>query len=281
MERIQSAIEKARAARAERDPRPKAGGPAAVSARTAAKPPPGAAVAEADPWADLPPFEPDLRTLQAHRVVAYTSGPAAIPFDVMRTKLLYQLRSNSWKRIAITSPSSGCGKTMVTLNLAFSLSRQADIRILVVELDLRRPSMAKVLGLKVKSQFSRVLEGMAPAEAHMVHYGPNLIFATNQVPARNPAELLQGAGSAAVLDEIEARYRPDVMLFDMPPMLVNDDTIAFIDQVDCALLVGAAERSSIDEIDRCEQELSARTQVLGVVLNKCRYLEKGESYESY
>jgi Mrp family chromosome partitioning ATPase len=283
MERIQSAIEKARAARQQRDPQPKAGGGSlAAAARPAGKPQVDAAVStESDPWMDLVPFEPDHRTLEAHRVVAYKSGPAAIPFDVMRTKLLYQLRSNNWKRIAVTSPSSGCGKTMVCLNLAFSLSRQADIRILVVELDLRRPSMAKVLGLHAKSLFARVLEGGAPAEAHMVRCGTNLIFATNHSPARNPAELLQGAGSAAVLDEIEARYRPDVMIFDMPPMLVNDDTIAFIDQVDCALLVGAAEKSSIDEIDRCEQELSARTQVMGVVLNKCRYLEMGESYEIY
>jgi Mrp family chromosome partitioning ATPase len=273
MERIQSAIEKARAARQDKVP-----GTAAAAPAAKAKAQPSRPLEADDPWLALPEFETNPKTLEAHRIVAFKSGPAAIPFDVMRTKLLHQMRLNNWRRIAITSPSSSCGKTMVSLNLAFSLARQVEIRVLVVELDLRRPAVAKTLGLRVKHLFASVLEGQSPAEENMVRYGPNLIFATNHIPTRNPAELLQGPGAAAVLDEIEARYRPDIMIFDMPPMLVNDDTIAFLDQVDCAMLIGAAETTTIDEIDRCEQELAARTKVMGVVLNKCRYLERGESY---
>jgi Mrp family chromosome partitioning ATPase len=273
MERIQSAIEKARAARQDKVP-----GTAAAAPATKAKAQPARPAAAEDPWLALPEFETNPKMLEAHRIVAFKSGPAAIPFDVMRTKLLHQMRLNNWRRIAITSPSSSCGKTMVSLNLAFSLARQAEIRVLVVELDLRRPAVAKTLGLRAKHLFASVLEGTSPAEENMVRYGANLIFATNHIPTRNPAELLQGPGAAAVLDEIEARYRPDIMIFDMPPMLVNDDTIAFLDQVDCAMLIGAAETTTIDEIDRCEQELAARTKVMGVVLNKCRYLERGESY---
>lgn len=276
MERIQSAIEKARAARQQRDPGTEAPRAAKGAGATVMDAP--AFGMAADPWIAITPFNTNPGILESHRIVASRAGPAAIPFDVMRTKLLQQMRANSWRRVAITSPGSACGKTMVSLNLAFSLARQADIRIMVIELDLRRPSMARVLGIGQKSSFASVLDGTAPAEAHMVRNGINLIFATNHSPAHNPAELLQGAGSASVLDAIEARYRPDVMIFDMPPMLVNDDTIAFLDQVDCALLVGAAEKSTIDEIDRCEQDLAARTHVLGVVLNKCRYLEQSEGY---
>ncbi len=279
MERIQSAIEKARAARqrkqAEDPARPLAPGVAATALAARAEP------QEVDPWAAIAEFKPDLAALEAYRVVAYQSGPSAIPFDVMRTKLLHRLRASNWKRVALTSPGSGCGKTMMTLNLAFSLARQRDIRILVVDLDLRRPSLGPVLGLKAKANFAAALQGTAVPEDHMVRYGPNLVFAITQVPARNPAELLQGAGAAAVLDAIEERYKPDVILFDLPPMLVNDDTFAFADQIDCALLVAAAEKTRIEEIERCEQELAARVQVLGVVLNKCRYLDKGENYYGY
>jgi Mrp family chromosome partitioning ATPase len=266
MERIQSAIDKARAARRDRLPGASNSSEAVVLQANPVLSPSSSAN---DLWLALPEFEANPKTLEAHRIVAFKSGPAAIPFDVMRTKLLHQMRLNSWRRIAITSPGSACGKTMVSLNLAFSLARQVEIRVLVVELDLRRPAIAKTLGLRVKHLFASVLEGKAPAEENMVRYGANLIFATNHIPTRSPAELLQGPGAAAVLDEIEARYRPDIMIFDMPPMLVNDD---------CAMLIGAAETSTIDEIDRCEQELAARTKVMGVVLNKCRYLERGESY---
>ena len=71
------------------------------------------------------------------------------------------------------------------------------------------------------------------------------------------------------------------MIFDMPPMLVSDDAMAFMGQVDCVLIVAAAETTTINEIDRCERELAAQTNVLGVVLNKCRYLERSYGYSQY
>ena len=81
-----------------------------------------------------------------------------------------------------------------------------------------------------------------------------------------------------MVDEIEAQFRPDIMIFDTPPLFAGDDTMAFLDQVDCALLIAEAEKSTIEDIDKCEQELAARTNVLGVVLNKCRYLSRHEEY---
>ena len=70
---------------------------------------------------------------------------------------------------------------------------------------------------------------------------------------------------------IKSAFQPDVILYDLPPMLQSDDAMAFLPHLDCVLLVAAAERSRLDEVDKCEQELSEQTQVLGVVLNKCRY----------
>ena len=61
----------------------------------------------------------------------------------------------------------------------------------------------------------------------------------------------------------------------MPPMLMSDDAMAFLPHVDCVLLVAAAEKSRLDEVDKCEQELAEQTNVLGVVLNKCRYTRRG------
>jgi Mrp family chromosome partitioning ATPase len=80
------------------------------------------------------------------------------------------------------------------------------------------------------------------------------------------------------VDEIEEMLKPDVMLFDTAPVLTGDDTLAFADQVDCALLVAAAEESTIAEIDRAGELLAGHTQVLGVVLNKCRFLSRSEGY---
>ena len=272
MERIQSAIQKARIAREGKLPETSAGpaearspGPAPLSDHQLA-------------WAALDVFQPNAAHLQRGRITTLEPGQLATPFDVMRTRLLKQMRANSWHRLAITSPGPGCGKSMTCINLAFSLARQSDIRVMVIEVDLRRPSMAKTLGLKVPHAFAEVMARKAPASDHLVRYGLNLAFGTNNVPVRNSAELLQSGAIVEVLADLEKTYAPDLLIFDMPPMLAGDDAIAFLEKTDCALLVAAAGTTTVAQVDHCERDIAAHTNVLGVVLNKCRYLDKDQSY---
>jgi protein-tyrosine kinase len=273
MERIQAAIDKARQKRAS----DKASAPAVSDAvRNIVAANQSESLKEA--WAHLAVFAPKPAHLEDNRVVAHQPGAPSGPFEIMRTKMLLQMRANTWRRVAITSPTSDCGKTTIAVNLAFCLARQADLRVLLVDLDLRRPSIAPTLGVTRDLQLSRALAGTEPPEAHMMRIGANFAFAANKTQTANSAELLQGVQAAEVLDRIEAQYAPDIMIFDMAPMLVADDTIGFLDQVDCALLVAAAEHSTLDEIGKCDADLAARTNVLGVVLNKCRYRDNAESY---
>lgn len=278
MEKIQSAIAKARAARSGDAA---AASPAAPADRSAPPPRPRAVAADiAAAWEALPAFTPAAALMQRNHVLAFEGGAGATPFNVLRTKLLQQMRANNWRRLAITSPGAGCGKSTLALNLAFSLGRQPELRTILAEIDLRRPSLARMLGLRGGHNFARVLQGGAEARDHMVRHGPNLALATNHGPVRNPAELLHNPSVPEALAEIEAAYDPDICLFDMPPMLAGDETMAFIGQVDCVLLVAAAESSTVKEVDDCERELAGQTNVLGVVLNKCRYMgpEYGYSY---
>ena len=315
MDKIQAAIAKARAAReaaaqqgaaprpvaapqpASRAPAPAPAAAPVVPPAAMADPAPvvpeapapaeAAAPERAEAWRPLATFAPPARQMARHRIVTFaTSGdtaPGAIAFDMLRTKVLQQMRANGWKRLAITSPGADCGKSTVVLNLAFSLSKQADVHTIVAEMDMRRPSLAKTLGVKGTTSFASVLEGKAEFGAMAVRPRPNLAFGLNHARARNPAELLQSPGIGPALAAIEARYAPDLTIFDMPPMLVSDDALAFMGQVDCALLVAAAGATTLREIDVCERDLAAQTNVLGVILNKCRYMEKdyGYAYGSY
>jgi protein-tyrosine kinase len=276
MERIQLAINKAREARKEAKPQTQKAAATGIEAPAVGDT--TDQVRRENAWRELTAYKPDTKWMSRSRITAYNTGVDAIPFDVMRTKMLYQMRENKWRRVAITSPGPLCGKTMVSINLAFSLARQSDLKVMVVELDMRRPSMAKVLDLKNKHLFAKVLEGTAEPQDHIVRCGTNLAFATNHSPAYNSAELLQGKDGAAVLDAIETLYQPDVMIFDMPPMRVSDDTMAFLDQVDCGLLIAAAESTTLEEVDTFEKQMASRTNVMGVVLNKCRYLDPTENY---
>lgn len=283
MERIQSALNKARKARKEQGAQQDTTAPddQRIDDEVLAPyvlPKDMSVSAREELWKTIPAFHPKEKQLASSRIVAYRSGHDSVPYDVMRTKLLHQMKANKWSRVAVVSPAPGAGKTLTSANLAFSLSRQTNFFTMLIELDMRRPALAKTLKMKDDCQFSRVLSGEDPAEKHLRRYGKNLLVGYNANTVRNPAELLQGVNAAKVVDDLQARFQPDIMVFDTPPVFSGDDTLAFLDQVDCVLLIVEAEKSTIDEIDKCEQELSARTNVMGVVLNKCRYLSKHEEY---
>ena len=276
MEKIQAAIAKARATRdAQAGLPPPPVTSAAVQPEVSA---PTAAQDIAAAWAALPDFTADPLRLREHHVVTLSVSSESAPFDGMRTRTLQQMRGNGWRKLAITSPGPGCGKSTVALNLAFSLARQTDLRVILLELDLRRPTLARTLGLYPDASLAEVLKGNVALEAAMRRHGNNLAIAVNLAPAHAAAELLSGPAVPGILDTMMARYAPDVVIFDMPPMLATDDTIAFLPRVDCALLVAAAETTAVKEIDNCEREIAAQTNVMGIVLNKCRYMEADYGY---
>lgn len=273
MERIQSAIAKGRAARQQ-------GTSLTVPL---SQPPATQDTGVIAAWSALPAAVIDQRHFEMVRIVAHQPGNQATAYDLMRTNLMRHLREQNWTRVAVTSPGGACGKTTTCVNLAFSLARQSELRVLVLEMDLRRPAMMKTLGLEGGARMAAVLAGTEPPERGLVRFGTNLAFGVSSAPVANPAELLSSTQAAAAVDAIEERYKPDVIVFDMPPLLVIDDTMAFLDQIDCALMVAASEKTTVSEIDRAGKELADHTTVLGVVLNKCRFMgdQDGYSYAGY
>lgn len=281
MDKVQAAIAKARAAREQaagqsQSPsgRQVIGGRAAGTQSRS----PSSSDNRPDIWQPLATFAPVAKLMARQRIVSFDTdsdkGPGVVAFDMLRTKVLQQMRTNGWKRLAITSPGADCGKTTVAMNLAFSLSRQPEIYTIVAEMDMRRPAMAKTFGLSGDTGFSAVIDGKADFADIAMRPRPNLAFGLNYARARNPSELLQSSTIGQVLAGIEERFAPDLTIFDMPPMLLSDDTMAFMGQVDCVLLVAAAESTSLGEIDVCERDLATQTNVMGVLLNKCRYTDK-------
>ena len=225
-------------------------------------------------WQELPSFAPKPRAMARQRIVSFGGTDGSAEIDMLRTRVLQQMRIHGWRRLAITSPGRDCGKSTVALNLAFSLSRQSDLRTIVCDMDLKRPALAGILGLKGSRSFARVLQGETSFRAEAVRARPNLAFGVTESRVRNSAELLQGPMIGQALSNLSRNYAPDVMIFDMPAMLSRDDTMAFLGHVDCVLLVAGAGSTSLREVDSCEADLAQQTNVLGVVLNKCRYMDR-------
>lgn len=279
MERIQSALDRARSRRQGKNDapvQPPRSQPAAAPA--AGKLPPDVRAA----WEALVEFKPDPAVLDAHCVAAFERTKLSKPLDMLRTKIVQIMSDNSWQRLAITSPSAGCGKTTISLNLAFSIARQSEQRVAVIEMDMRRPNIEATLGMSGKQyQFAEALAGRSPLQDQLFRIGDNMLVGSNHRVAKHPSELMQSSTMRDALAELEATYKPTITIFDMPPMLVTDDVMAFADKVDGVILVAAAESTSIKEVDVCESELAERTNVLGVVLNKCRYMGKDYGYDYY
>ena len=230
-------------------------------------------------WTSLPVWTPDQRTLDQNRVITLDpSNPACGSFDMLRTKILHAMRQNGWRTIGITSPTATCGKSTVSANLAFSFSHQVDCRSVLVDLDLRRPSVGRTLGMKEMRSIERFLNGETGLNESFVRFGSNLAIAANDRPVTHASELLQGTAAKSALGAMQSRLAPDVVIYDLPPMLAFDDVLAFAPEVDCVLIVTAAEMTTGAEADICEYELSQRTKVLGVVLNKCRYTPEKYGY---
>jgi Mrp family chromosome partitioning ATPase len=284
MEKIQSAIAKARAAREAQGTAQSSGQPSAEAAPgTGTKVPGTAAITSADAaWLLLKDHVPKASLLKRNRIV--TTGEVqegTAQFDILRTKVLQQMRAQGWRRLAITSPTPSCGKTTTALNLAYSLARQSDLRVVLCEMDLRRPALARLLGIQGERDFVATLRGEADFASQAVRIGHNLAVGVNRQTVRNASELLQSASVIEAIAMIEAQYKPSVILFDMSPLMVSDDVMAFVGQTDCALLVAAAGTTTISQIDTCERDLASQTNVLGVVMNKVRYLEADAGYETY
>lgn len=279
MERLQSAIEKARGQRSV---------PPAPAAAAAQAPAP-AARAAVPPADDLASRWQALRQLDAGAlsrsnpqiVTLRPGGTAAAAFDILRTRISQQAQINGWKKIAVISPHSGCGKTLTCANLAFSFGRQAELRTMIIDFDMRRAALAKVLGQKPQHTMGDVLEGRVAFGDHAMRHGNNVAIGLNSGPVDKSAELLQSNLARDALAAIAETYRPDLMLFDVPPLRATDDSIGFLRQVDAALIIVAAEETPMSQIDIAERQVAELTNVMGIVLNKCRIMDGDYGYDSY
>lgn len=279
-EEARRAEEKRKAEEARRaEEKRKAEHAAPARARTEAQP------AAHDPWDDLATFKVDEEHLAENRIItAQRDDPAHAAFDVLRTRLLQALNDNGWRRVAITSPGKDCGKTFTAANLAISLSRQENCRTLLMDCDMRRPSLHKTMGISTPGAMGDLLRGTIDPGDHLmrmgsnrIHAGRNIAFGFNNLVEPYASELLQDPSTARTLDLIESRYDPDVMLFDLPPALFYDDVIAFRPLFDGVLLVIGGGLTTEKEVKEVERRLGEQTPLLGVVLN----MAEGTEIERY
>ena len=222
-----------------------------------------------DPWDELKTITLNEKHLAKNHIVSGNiNAPAHAAFDVLRTRLLHTLKDRGWNRVAITSPTKGCGKTFVAVNLALSLSRRVDSRTVLLDMNLRNPSLAKTFGISHPETMRDYLSGSQFEKDHLYKVNSNLAIGLNSSPEQAAAELLQSPRTKETLEIMQMELRPEIVLYDMPSVLHHDDLLSFLPQIDGVLLVIGGGQTKASEIREVEKLLNDQAQLLGVVLNR-------------
>jgi Mrp family chromosome partitioning ATPase len=206
--------------------------------------------------------------LQENRIIVNgQESPAGPSYKVLRTRLLQLMRTNHWSTLAVTSTAPGEGKTVTAINLALSFARDVNTTTVLADFDLRKPSVAKYLGILPDHGVVDVLNGTVSLEQALVSPGlPRLGLLLNSAPTEGSSERLASPSVSKIVRRLRAGPQR-IVVFDMPPLLAGDDVLAFAPHVD-ALLVVVAEGVTTRETLLAAKELVKGFNVVGTVLNR-------------
>jgi capsular exopolysaccharide synthesis family protein len=182
------------------------------------------------------------------------------------------------RSIAFTSPGAGDGKSTVAVNMGRTLA-EFEGPVLLIDGDLRRPSLHKLLHVENELGLADLLGGKAKfAESVKATSTPNLDVITSGIPVSSPAHLLQTSDFKAVLKEAEERgYR--VVIVDLPAVLPVVDAALLADKVDGTVLVVSADTTG----SRSTREVISYVKsigidnLLGLIVNRVRRESPGEN----
>lgn len=208
-------------------------------------------------------------------------GARAEAIRRLRTNLQFVDFGDRPSSIVVTSSVPAEGKTTTAINLAASLA-DAGARVVLIDADLRRPSVAKYMGFEGRVGLTTVLIGRAAVEDVVQPWnGTTLdILPSGQVPP-NPSELLGSRAMSRLLSELAEAY--DVVLIDSPPLLPVTDAAILSKMVGGTLVVAGADRLQKPQLRTALEALTkVDAHVLGIVLNKAQRKERDRyAYEYY
>jgi protein-tyrosine kinase len=189
-------------------------------------------------------------------------------YKMLRTRLLQRMRANRWTKLAVTSARASAGKTLTAINTAISIAREPNQKVILVDLDLRRPSIARYLGLRPKHDLSDyLLHNVSIADVVLRTSIDRLLIVPSTSSHDNSSELLSSQRMLELVHLLSTDNQGCIVVYDFPPILDADDMLAFSPNIDALLFVvaeGETRRTDLQEV----QDLIKDMDVAGVILNK-------------
>ena len=224
----------------------------------------------------------DMDRLRRNRlIVAGSDETLGEAYKLLRTHILHGTKGEGRNTLMFTGPLPNEGKTLTTINLAIAISQRVGQTVLLVDGDLRNPSIHRYLDLPSGPGLVDYLTSGYPIAESLVHPAglTNLVVLPAGQPTTQSVELLSSPLMVDLVRELKHFYPDRYVLFDLPPLLYADP-LAFAPLVDGIILVVEAGSTPREEITRAMEMLN-KFPVLGCVLNKVDPVEFSYEYCNY
>jgi capsular exopolysaccharide synthesis family protein len=196
----------------------------------------------------------------------------------LRTHVLHKSQKKKLQSIVVASIGPAEGKSVTALNLSWLLAQTDGVKALIIDSDLRMPSLTDYLGIETETGLSEVLSGKVSLTDAIIKIEPAGLYLLPGGEARSDvAELISGPKFKEILRE--AREMFDYIIIDAPPLGIFTDATVLINHADGALLVVRANRTRYSQVDRVLETLP-RDRMMGVVLNQSEDV-MNESHYNY
>ncbi|WP_299439130.1 CpsD/CapB family tyrosine-protein kinase [uncultured Rhodospira sp.] len=209
------------------------------------------------------------KVLEKRRLIAGLEDHALTDtFRILRTRVLNRMEERGYRTLGVVSSVGQEGKSLVASNLALSLANILTRTVLLVDLDLRAPSVHSYFGIDPEPGLLGYLREGRELSACLVNPGiDRLVLLPNGRPVRSSSELLTMPRMLGLSRELRETYKDRVIIYDLPPLLHTDDALAFLQYLDCCLLVTSEGHTKEHELKQAVTLLKGYP-LIGTVVNR-------------
>ena len=224
----------------------------------------------------------DRDTLRNNRLVSHFDGNLiSDQYKIIKTKILQKTEKEGLNTILITSAFAGEGKSLTSANVAISLAKETVHTVLLVDADLRKPSLHKLFGLQTEAGLSDyLLEGASLPDLFINPGIDRLLLLPGHLYIENSTEVFGAPKMERLVHELKSRYLERYIIFDSPPLIESADSLILSKYVDGVILVIEAGKTQIQHIEKALSLLEGKN-IIGLVLNKGEIPESKKYYYSY
>ena len=199
-------------------------------------------------------------------------------YKSIRTNLQFLLSQNPGCRvITVSSYKSGEGKTTNSINIAIAFS-QLGKKVLLIDADMRRPTIHKKLHLEATNGLSGVLAGFVTAEECILNVSSCFDVLPAGATPPNPSEILDSAATDRLLENLKLNY--DYIIIDTPPLGVVTDPLTIAPRTDGVVIIVKQKYTRHDDFEKALESIKlTNSRVLGVILNSTDMSSKYYSYK--